>query len=341
MRWNLDPPIRSPRWDVKVELKGNASSRRLFHPFIPNLTNFHRPYFSILQKVYKRLPLSLITLVITFVNINIININTNINMKYSIAAVVLAAMSVSASYNDTVPVYPTGVVYTTEVVDVYTTYCPYATTLTYGTKTYTVSEATTLTITDVCSLPLRMYTINETNQNSVHALSPTQSRYLPFHTPAALRPLTHQRLSQPLWEPTSPQALHLSTALAPPRPRLFLLREPQAPTRLPVLPSPPSPELLLWSCRSVTKWRDSATLPVLGRIYAQLWFVCGHLWVAGWIENRISNSLYIIVGIQFRYCSLSIGNREVWSLHSTYPLLLPSTLRYKKNALTSWTMSPS
>lgn len=40
------------------------------------------------------------------------------------------------------------VVYTTEVVTAITTYCPAATTITHGTNTYTVTEATTLTITD-------------------------------------------------------------------------------------------------------------------------------------------------------------------------------------------------
>lgn len=45
------------------------------------------------------------------------------------------------------------VVYTTEVVTSFTTYCPAATTLTYNHKTYTVTEATTLTITDCpCTL---------------------------------------------------------------------------------------------------------------------------------------------------------------------------------------------
>lgn len=43
---------------------------------------------------------------------------------------------------------PTGTVYTTEVVTAITTYCPEATTLTHGNKTYTVTEPTTLTITD-------------------------------------------------------------------------------------------------------------------------------------------------------------------------------------------------
>ena len=40
------------------------------------------------------------------------------------------------------------VVYTTEVVTALTTYCPAPTTITHGTKTYTVTKATTLTITD-------------------------------------------------------------------------------------------------------------------------------------------------------------------------------------------------
>lgn len=42
---------------------------------------------------------------------------------------------------------------TTEVVTAFTTYCPAATTLTYNQKTYTISSATTLTITDCpCTL---------------------------------------------------------------------------------------------------------------------------------------------------------------------------------------------
>ncbi|KAF5023170.1 hypothetical protein F66182_4774 [Fusarium sp. NRRL 66182] len=47
----------------------------------------------------------------------------------------------------TKPVVPP-VVYTTEVVTAVTTYCPEPTTLTYGNKTYTVTEPTTYTITD-------------------------------------------------------------------------------------------------------------------------------------------------------------------------------------------------
>ncbi|KAF4456867.1 hypothetical protein F53441_1078 [Fusarium austroafricanum] len=64
----------------------------------------------------------------------------------SIASVLIGAATASPYQppsNETVK-------YTTEVVTHLTTYCPGATTLTYGDKTYTVTEATTLTIED-CS----------------------------------------------------------------------------------------------------------------------------------------------------------------------------------------------
>ena len=38
--------------------------------------------------------------------------------------------------------------FTTFTTDVYTTYCPSPTTLTYGTQTYTVTKSQTLTITE-------------------------------------------------------------------------------------------------------------------------------------------------------------------------------------------------
>ncbi|KLU88562.1 hypothetical protein MAPG_07547 [Magnaporthiopsis poae ATCC 64411] len=66
-------------------------------------------------------------------------------MKFSVAAVAVAAVSgVSAGFSN----YTTGVTYTTEVVTAVTTYCPVATEITHGGKTYTVTSATTLTITD-------------------------------------------------------------------------------------------------------------------------------------------------------------------------------------------------
>ncbi|EFX04679.1 hypothetical protein CMQ_1607 [Grosmannia clavigera kw1407] len=64
-------------------------------------------------------------------------------MKFS-ASVIALATAVSAASN---------VTYTTEVVTALTTFCPEATVLTHAGKTYTITEATTLTITDCpCTL---------------------------------------------------------------------------------------------------------------------------------------------------------------------------------------------
>ncbi|KAK3945843.1 hypothetical protein QBC46DRAFT_370127 [Diplogelasinospora grovesii] len=60
-------------------------------------------------------------------------------MKFSAIAVLAAVAGAHAWSN---------VTYTTEVVTAVTTYCPMATEVTYGGTTYTVTEATTLTITD-------------------------------------------------------------------------------------------------------------------------------------------------------------------------------------------------
>jgi hypothetical protein len=65
-------------------------------------------------------------------------------MQYSIVALAAFVATAHAGYyNETMKP-----VYTTEVVTSYTTYCPYPTEVVHGDKTYTVTEATTLTITD-------------------------------------------------------------------------------------------------------------------------------------------------------------------------------------------------
>ncbi|KAG6053505.1 hypothetical protein E4U17_004641 [Claviceps sp. LM77 group G4] len=64
-----------------------------------------------------------------------------------LGASVVGAQSFSSSRLSNVTT-SAGIAYTTEVVTALTTYCPLATTLTYGNKTYTVKSATTLTITD-------------------------------------------------------------------------------------------------------------------------------------------------------------------------------------------------
>lgn len=60
----------------------------------------------------------------------------------TVAAMAGAASAAPPAYNGTAPVY------TTEVVTAYTTYCPEATMITHKGETYTVSSATTLTITN-------------------------------------------------------------------------------------------------------------------------------------------------------------------------------------------------
>lgn len=89
-------------------------------------------------------------------------------MKFT-AAVVLAAVGVSAVY-----VPPSNVTVVTEVVDTYTTYCPFATQITHGSKTYTVTEPTTLTITDCpCTITRPVTTVSSVVCNTCGAAAPT------------------------------------------------------------------------------------------------------------------------------------------------------------------------
>jgi hypothetical protein len=62
-------------------------------------------------------------------------------MRFAVAAA--AVVGVAAAQNATA-----SDVYVTEVVTAFTTFCPYATSFTHAGSTYTVSEATTLTITN-------------------------------------------------------------------------------------------------------------------------------------------------------------------------------------------------
>jgi len=104
-------------------------------------------------------------------------------MKYSVAAVVLAAAgSVSAWYptNDTV-------VYTTEIVDVYTTVCPAGSAVTYNGHTYTNTETdtSTIVITDCpCTISKPIYTTS-----AVAAPSSQAPVYPNATTPVATAPV--------------------------------------------------------------------------------------------------------------------------------------------------------
>jgi len=96
-------------------------------------------------------------------------------MKFSAAAVLAAAAGAHAWSN---------VTYTTEVVTALTTYCPYATQITHGGSTYTVTEATTLTITNCpCTVTKPITTVSYSN--STTAAAPTTVATTPVGTISA------------------------------------------------------------------------------------------------------------------------------------------------------------
>jgi len=79
-------------------------------------------------------------------------------MKFSAAAVLAAAAGAHAWSN---------VTYTTETVTALTTYCPGPTQITHGGTTYTITEATTLTITDCpCTITKPITTVSSVVCNS-------------------------------------------------------------------------------------------------------------------------------------------------------------------------------
>lgn len=129
-------------------------------------------------------------------------------MKTFAAALALAA-GVSASY-------PIGgnVTYATEVVTSYETYCPGPTTLTYGQTTYTISSATTLTITDCpggCTVTKPVYTTSSVichtcehptqyptseHPTSEHPVYPTGTPVYPTEVPTEA-PTTYPTVAPP------------------------------------------------------------------------------------------------------------------------------------------------
>ncbi|RYP11910.1 hypothetical protein DL765_007553 [Monosporascus sp. GIB2] len=123
-------------------------------------------------------------------------------MKTFAAALALAA-GVSASY-------PVGgnVTYATEVVTSYETYCPGPTTLTYGQTTYTISSATTLTITDCpggCTVTKPVYTTSSVICHTCEHPSeyPTETPVYPTETPVYPTevPTTHAPTTYPTVAP--------------------------------------------------------------------------------------------------------------------------------------------
>jgi len=78
-------------------------------------------------------------------------------MRFTAALTVAAMAAGAAAHGEHPPTNGTAPAYVTEVVTAFTTYCPEPTEITHAGETYTVSEATTLTITNcpdgTCSLP--------------------------------------------------------------------------------------------------------------------------------------------------------------------------------------------
>jgi len=105
-------------------------------------------------------------------------------MKASIIAAAAALLSVaSAQYgNETTP----SVTYTTEIVTAYETYCPYATEIVHGEMTYTVTEATTLTITNcpcTVSYPVTTSTVTSCTSCATAAPAPYTNATTPVASP--------------------------------------------------------------------------------------------------------------------------------------------------------------
>ncbi|KAF4925307.1 Clock-controlled protein 6 [Colletotrichum viniferum] len=97
-------------------------------------------------------------------------------MKFS-AAVLAFAAGAMANKNIT---------YVTEVVSAYTTYCPAATVITHGDKTYTVTSATTLTITN-CPCTVTKPVITSSIVKCETCTAPTKNATIPIATPAVTK----------------------------------------------------------------------------------------------------------------------------------------------------------
>ncbi|KAF7190865.1 Clock-controlled protein 6 [Pseudocercospora fuligena] len=96
------------------------------------------------------------------------------------------------------PVMPEKPSYTTEVVTEFTTYCPESTQITHGGVTYTVTEATTLTITNCpCTVTKPVYSAPSSpvappypSGNATTPVSPNMPPVMPTGTGAYVPPST-------------------------------------------------------------------------------------------------------------------------------------------------------
>jgi len=109
-------------------------------------------------------------------------------MKSFVAAIALAA-GVSASYP------ASNVTYTTEIVTSYETYCPGPTTISYGTNTYTITEATTFTITDCpCTVSKPVYPTSSAYPTET-PVYPTETPVYPTEVPTTYYPTANGTIS--------------------------------------------------------------------------------------------------------------------------------------------------
>ena len=128
--------------------------------------------------------------------------------------------------------------YTTEIVTELTTYCPAPTTLTHGTNTYTVTEATTLTITDCpCTVTKPVTSAPMTTPEVIYTTEVVTelTTYCPVPTT-----LTHGNMTYTVTEPTTLTITDCPCTVTKPMttPRLFTLRRS-------LLSLPPTARLLL------------------------------------------------------------------------------------------------
>jgi len=119
-------------------------------------------------------------------------------MRFSIAIYAALVAGASAQWNDTT-------VYTTEVVTAYTTYCPAATSIVHGNQTYSVTKATTLTITNCpCTLTKPILTSTIVSCTTCSAIS----------TSAAAIPITTSLVAGPTYPNSSIAAAISATSVA-------------------------------------------------------------------------------------------------------------------------------
>ncbi|KAI9805252.1 MAG: hypothetical protein M1833_005705 [Piccolia ochrophora] len=161
-------------------------------------------------------------------------------MRYSVVAAALVAGAVATYHppkNETSSAEPTKSehpVYTTEVVTEYTTYCPGPTEVVHGEKTYTVTEATTLTITDCpCTVTKPIYTAPPAPET--HVPAPPAETHVPAPPAETHVPAPPAETHVPAPETT------VSVAPAPTANGTVPIVAPVGPTEAPVAPGTPAP----------------------------------------------------------------------------------------------------